>query len=112
MTSSWSRVRSREAAAEDDSGGFRSSQRIVFEKGGYVVGACHFATRGTKQSYTAADIDVLAVYIVPEKAWYAIPVEEFAPRKYLSFFPHNARSRGRFERFREAWHLMKAAGAE
>jgi hypothetical protein len=112
MTSSSSRVRNREAAGEDDSGARAGEIDQPSSKGRVVVGVCHFATRGTKQSYTVAEIDILAVHIVPEKAWYVIPVEEFAPRKYLSFFPQNARSRGRFERFREAWHLMKAAGVE
>jgi len=34
--------------------------------------------------------------------------KEFAPREYLSFFPQNTGSKGQFERFREAWHLMGA----
>jgi hypothetical protein len=78
-----------------------------YKKGGYLIGACHFAARGTKQAYTAEQIDFLVGYIVPEDAWYVIPVREFAPRKYLSFYPQNWGSVGRWERFREAWGLMR-----
>jgi hypothetical protein len=78
-----------------------------YRKGGYLIGACHFSARGTKQAYTAEQIDFLVACIVPEDAWYVIPVREFTPRKYLSFYPQNPTSRGRFERFREAWDLMR-----
>ena len=64
--------------------------------------------RGARNGSTAEQIDVLAVCIVPEETWYVIPVKEFAPREYLSFFPRNAGRKGQFERFREAWHLMGA----
>ena len=79
-----------------------------YKKGGYLIGACHFSSGGTKQAYTAEQIDFLVAYIVPEDAWYVIPVREFAPRKYLSFYPQNEGSKGRYERFREAWGLMDA----
>ena len=83
----------------------KSTQR--FRKGGYLIGACHFSSHGTKRAYTAAEIDILAVYIVPARAWYIVPVESFTPQKWLSFYPQHAASRGRFEPFREAWRLLR-----
>jgi hypothetical protein len=77
-----------------------------FRKGGYLIGACHFATHGTKQPYTAEEIDILAAYIVPEKAWYIIPISDFTPQMWLSFYPQNKHSQGRFEPYREAWSLL------
>ena len=77
-----------------------------YRKGGYLVGACHFSAGGTKQAYTPEQIDFLVVCIVPEYAWYVIPVQDFVPRKWLSFYPQNSGSKGRFEHFREAWYLM------
>jgi len=83
----------------------KSTDRL--RKGGYLIGACHFHSRSTKRAYTAAEIDVLAAYIVPERAWYIIPIDQFTPQKWLSFYPHNKNSQGRFEPFREAWsHLQ------
>jgi len=77
-----------------------------YRKGGYLVGACHFSAGCTKQAYTPEQIDFLVVCIVPEEAWYVIPVQAFVPRKWLSFYPQNSGSKGRFEHFREAWYLM------
>jgi hypothetical protein len=78
-----------------------------YRKGGYLIGACHFHSRNTKAAYTAAEIDILAVYIVPEKAWYIVPIDQFTPQKWLSFYPQNKNSQGRFEPYREAWDLLK-----
>jgi hypothetical protein len=83
----------------------KSTDRL--RKGGYLIGACHFHSRNTKQAYTAAEIDILAAYIVPEKAWYIIPIDQFTPQKWLSFYPQNKNSQGRFEPNREAWDLLK-----
>jgi len=83
----------------------KSTDRL--RKGGYLIGACHFHSRSTKQAYTAAEIDILAAYIVPEKAWYIIPIDQFTPQKWLSFYPQNRNSQGRFEPNREAWDLMQ-----
>ncbi len=61
--------------------------------------------QNSKIPYTAADIDLLAAYIVPEDVWYLIPVSAFAPVTGLRLRPG---SRRRFERFRDAWHLLYA----
>ncbi len=57
-----------------------------------------------KLGYTRADIDVLAVYLVPLDTWYLIPIDAFSPVKTLWLRPG---SRRRFEPFREAWHLLR-----
>ncbi len=60
------------------------------------------------RSYRPDEVDFLAAYIDPEQAWYVIPVRAFAPRKTLTVFPHQPPTRGgRFERYREAWHLLR-----
>ena len=54
-------------------------------------------------------IDMLVVYIVAEDAWYVIPVAAFTPRTVLAFYPSGCKKRnsGRYEKYREAWDLMK-----
>ncbi len=59
----------------------------------------------SKIPYTAADIDLLAAYIIPEDAWYLIPISAFAPVTGLRLRPG---SRRRFEPFRDAWRLLWA----
>jgi hypothetical protein len=43
--------------------------------------------------------------------WYVIPVKAFAPRKCLRFYPEGEGSLGRYEKYREAWWLMKGEEA-
>jgi hypothetical protein len=57
--------------------------------------------------YTAKQIDILVAYIVPENAWYLIPVKELAGRRSISVYPHNPRSRGMYEHCRERWQLLR-----
>jgi hypothetical protein len=88
----------------------KSTQRL--KKGGYMIGAGHFAHGNKKKAYTDDEIDFLVVYIVPEDAWYVIPIAAFAPQKWLSFYPQNPHSKGRFECAREAWNQMAPAYPE
>jgi len=71
---------------------------------GIYRGRC---THGDKILYTAEEIDFLAVYIAPLKVWYIIPVDCAPASGVLAFYPSGReRGSGRFEEFREAWHLM------
>jgi len=69
-------------------------------------------THGDKILYTAEEIDFVAVYIASLKVWYIIPVDCAPASGVLAFYPSGReRGVGRFEAFREAWHLM-APGAD
>jgi hypothetical protein len=59
-----------------------------------------------KRPLTIDDADFLAVFIVPLATWYLIPVAAFAPAMGLWLFPHVVASKGRFEKYREAWQLL------
>jgi hypothetical protein len=57
--------------------------------------------------YTPAEIDFFVAYIVPEDIWYIIPIQAIGHRKGARFYPHaRHKSRGDFERYREAWCLL------
>ena len=60
---------------------------------------------GWRDAYTADDIDFIAAHIVPENIWYIVPIESFASRKGLRFYPHAGRN-SRYEKYREAWCLL------
>jgi PD-(D/E)XK endonuclease len=68
---------------------------------------------GNNKGYTAEQIDMLVAYIVAEDAWYVIPVEAFAPRTMLALYPSGCKKRnsGRYEKYRDAWDLMKEDSA-
>jgi PD-(D/E)XK endonuclease len=65
---------------------------------------------GKSQAYTADQIDMLVAYIVAKDVWYVIPVAAFAPRTVMELFPSGCKKRnsGRYEKYRDAWELMKA----
>ncbi len=68
--------------------------------------------RGQLRPYTKADIDVLAVYAAKIPVWYLIPVEAFEGVIRLRLAPHLPHSRGKFEKWRDAWHLLTGKAAK
>jgi hypothetical protein len=81
-------------------------------KSTYVARSHRYAVnaKGSQnKAYTTEQIDFLVAYIVVEDAWYVIPIWAFAPRKVLKFYPSGCeqKNRGRYEKYREAWDLMK-----
>ena len=51
--------------------------------------------------------DLLAAYVVPKNAWYIIPTKSIARTRWaISLFPHIKNSKGKHEKYRDAWHLM------
>lgn len=76
-----------------------------------ATAACRNSSRyavrfsGSRNSYTCDEIDFLVVYIVPEDAWYVLPVEQCAGQSELRFNPRHPRT-DITERYREAWCQM------
>jgi hypothetical protein len=58
--------------------------------------------------YTNQDIDFVVVYIVPLDLWYVIPVNALTNRTTLCFYPRTNNSRGRLEKYREAWWRLQS----
>ena len=92
-----------------DSGGrlWRAQVRSTeyLNHGGYAV---HTYVNVNRQvaPLTAHEVDVIVTYIVPLDLWYVVPIQ-FADCKNLWFYPHGSKKGSRFERFREAWGLLK-----
>jgi hypothetical protein len=59
-----------------------------------------------KQGYTAREVDLIAVYVIPENAWYIIPVRALRGRVEIRLRPQGPGRMTRYEKYREAWHLM------
>lgn len=73
------------------------------EHGGYTF----HAHGNSARVYQPSEIDLLVAYVVPEQAWYLFPVEEFRKYKSMKLFPGSRRRRSKFERFREAWGIVR-----
>jgi hypothetical protein len=57
--------------------------------------------------YAESEIDFVAVYVMPEKTWYVLPVREVVGRKNLGFRPKGFRRLDIWAHYREAWHLLR-----
>jgi hypothetical protein len=66
---------------------------------------CH---RAQAKLYEANEIDFVAIYIVPVNIWYVIPANCVIGSIWVAFYPSGCKQGGRFEGYREAWHLMGA----
>jgi hypothetical protein len=61
--------------------------------------------------YNQADFDFLAAYVIPCEQWYVIPLAAMANvQSAISLYPHVTDSQGRFEQYRDAWHLLARIG--
>ncbi|MGH9580392.1 MAG: group I intron-associated PD-(D/E)XK endonuclease [Terriglobales bacterium] len=73
--------------------------------GGYRCGYTRARSSGSP-TFTAREIDFLAVYVIPMDTWYVVPQPVVGATKVVIFYPHIPHSRGRLESYREAWHLL------
>ena len=66
--------------------------------------------RGSRRrsKYTPDEIDFLVAYVVPLNVWYVVPAVALET-KTMSFWPLGRQPEGRYEKYREAWHLMMPA---
>lgn len=53
----------------------------------------------SKQQYSTKDIDYVAVYVIPENAWYKIPVKDIKG-KTVKLYPHRKSQRDTYEKYR------------
>ena len=63
--------------------------------------------RGAHKAYRAGSFDFLAAYVVPADAWYIIPAELIRGKESLTLYPNSKKAK--YEKYREAWHLLKEA---
>jgi hypothetical protein len=82
----------------------KSSSAVQY--GAYMVNAQRSAN-GRSIPYTASEIDFLVAHIVPEDAWYVIPVRAFTPRKSIHVYARGDSRSGLYGQYREAWCLME-----
>lgn len=71
---------------------------------GYQVNCFH---TGQQRPYTTKEIDFIAAYIVPTDTWYIIPVSAVKHTTTFTVFPRIPNSRGKYERYRGQWNLLR-----
>jgi len=73
------------------------------DRGGY---SC--TVRGCRGPYEGDPFDFVAAYLIPEDLWYIIPEEMIRGQGSIAVYPRLKKSK--YGRYREAWHLLGAAG--
>ena len=72
---------------------------------------CEFEPNRFSAPYTLKQLDFFAAYVIPQDAWYLIPSAELFGRhqQAITLCPIKPRhpERYRYERFREAWALLR-----
>ena len=53
----------------------------------------------SKEKYSEKDIDYIAIYVIPENAWYKIPIKEIKG-KTIKLYPHRKSQRNTYEKYR------------
>ena len=70
----------------------------------YNALVCHGAS--SKQKYTKADCDIIAIHVIPCDAWYLIPIENISG-KTVKLYPHRADCiTNKYEKWRDRWDLL------
>ena len=79
------------------------SAHVAWKDGSYS-----FRAHGhSYKAYRADEIDLLVAYVVPENAWYVFPVRVIQRMKSLKLFPGSRKKRSKFEKYREAWWILR-----
>jgi len=82
-------------------------------KSAHTVGAdggCSFRAHDhNMRSYSSENIDALVAYARPMNAWYVMPVRVVEELKSLMLYPESRKLRSRFEKWREAWGVLRKA---
>jgi hypothetical protein len=71
-----------------------------------IIPVCNLNGRHIRL-YTPEEIDFIVCYIVPKAIWYVIPIAALEGAKTLRFYPDIPCRNPRWEKYREAWHLMR-----
>lgn len=57
-------------------------------------------------AYTKDELDFVVAYLMPEQAWYVLPIAVVAGRRSLLLAPPGFRGKNPLAQYREAWHLL------
>lgn len=63
--------------------------------------------RGGHKAYPAGAFDFVAAYVVPEDVWYIIPAKVIRGKRSITLYPQQPTAL--YEKYREAWHLLREA---
>ena len=66
-------------------------------------------SNGRALPYLVSEIDFVIAHVVPEDAWFVLPVRAFAPRKCVPLYARDDPRVGEYSKYREAWWLLQGS---
>jgi len=88
--------------------------RVQVKSTAYLRGECYRVLvlrhlRGHTVSYQPSEVDFLVAHVIPEEAWFVLPIRAIGSRPILTLSRSpSARRRPRlWDAYREAWHLLR-----
>jgi hypothetical protein len=94
---------------------FRIQVKSVFRtaRWGYSIAVVRRGQHRPVARYSARAIDFIAAYVVPHDVWYIVPLFEIASCTQIHLYPDGTKKRSgaRFEKYREAWDLLRLGAA-
>jgi hypothetical protein len=79
------------------------SARVLGKGQTYQISSRHGGGR-----YRPGEVDFFAAWVAPLDVWYIVPAQEIIARTKAGFYPQVAGSRGKYEKYREAWEMLKS----
>jgi hypothetical protein len=83
----------------------------IFQRKGSYQLCVRRSTHSRRLSYTESELDFVVAYVIPENAWYVLPVRKVLERKSLILRPKGIPREDPYAHYREAWHLLREPGA-
>lgn len=88
----------------------KGSAKVIINGKRDVIGRYKVITstgQYAKKPIDCTKVDIVACYCAADNAWYLIPCLEIDSAKTISLAPNNPNSRGKHEKYREAWEIFK-----
>ena len=76
----------------------------------YVCNTVWSAKKGRTRRYARKDVDVFAIFVIPDEAWYIIPMAQLEKTR-AQFYLNPQNPKSRYFQFLEAWHLLSGKRA-
>ncbi len=65
------------------------------------------STQHLGRLYTSSQVDFFVFWVSPQNAWYIVPIGALGRTTGIAVYPHRSCIRGKYEKYREAWHLLR-----
>ena len=88
----------------------KGTSSLVYDQRGKGMGRYMITSatgRKIKETIDCTKVDTLAAYVEPLNKWYIIPCMDLDNAIRISLYPHNTKSKAKYEGFQDNWNAFK-----